>query len=295
MEACAAVALWTSVSLPDIAWRASAVWSGENGRRGWNLHSRFFQRIYPFPDTATKPARLRPSDKYMPCRMWHDAQARSGVGKTVTGDGPVRPILPANPSLFGYRHTARLIAPFRQVHAFPDVAWRASATWNGENRAQHERRDRPEIQPHSDAMHTNAIHPQIDRTRVLLNAISIGVCTPCERQITAAKDVPSLCAFGRWTIYDTPKRSNHAITAPPERFKPPTAFRFKKHRWEFCMPAARNRSRGWPPGFERFRGKSSAWSNAREISKALAQNAVEAAHLLRRKRRSISSSAQSRP
>ena len=133
MEACAAVALWTSVSLPDIAWRASAVWSGENGRRGWNLHSRFFQRIYPFPDTATKPARLRPSDKYMPCRMWHDAQARSGVGKTVTGDGPVRPILPANPSLFGYRHTARLIAAFRQVHAFPDVAWRTSAVWSEEN------------------------------------------------------------------------------------------------------------------------------------------------------------------
>ena len=232
----------------------------------------------------------------MPSRMWHGAQARSGVRKTVAGDGPVRPILPANPSLFGYRHTARLIAAFRQVHPFPDVAWRASATWNGENRAQHERRDRPEIQPHSDAMHTNAIHPQIDRTRVLLNAISIGVCTPCERQITAAKDVPSLCAFGRWTIYGTPKRSNHAITAPPKDSSPRRRSASRNTAESFVC---RRRAIGAADGrralsaFEANHPHSQM--RVKSAKPLLKMRLKHYAHLLHRKRRSISPSAQSRP
>ncbi len=54
-------------------------------------------------------------------------------GKRSQEMEPAQPTFPANLTLSGHRHETCVATAFRQVHTFPDVAWRASAVWSGEN------------------------------------------------------------------------------------------------------------------------------------------------------------------
>ena len=193
----------------------------------------------------------------MPSRMWHDAQARSGVGKTVAGIEPAQPILQ---QIYPFPDTATKPAwlrpsdkyiPSRTCMARKDDLERGKPARNMKDC------DRSEIQPHSDAMHANAVGLKRTEREYCLRYIHWGM-RPLRAPNNGRKrrSVP----LRIWTLDDLwhAKAQQSRNHSPAERFKPLTAFRFKKHRGEFCMPAARNRSRGWPPGFERFRGKSSA-------------------------------------
>ena len=203
------------------------------------------QRIYAFPDTATKPAWLRPSGKYIPSRMWHGAQGRLGAGKTARNMKDA---------------TARKFSPIQTPCTQTPFTYKST-----------ERGYR-------------------------LTPYPLGVCTPCERQITAAKDVPSLCAFGRWTIYGTPKRSNHAITAPPKDSSPRRRSASRNTAESFVC---RRRAIGAADGrralsaFEANHPHSQM--RVKSAKPLLKMRLKHYAHLLHRKRRSISPSAQSRP
>ena len=160
MEACAAVALWTSVSpsvsLPDIAWRASTVWDGTIGRRRWACAADSSSESI---SSRTPPRNLRgyglPTTASLPDT--HGLQAQPGMGQSVAGIEPAQSILqrahpfPDTATKPAWLRPSDKYIPSRTCMARKDDLERGKPARNMKDR------DRSEIQPHSDAMHANAV------------------------------------------------------------------------------------------------------------------------------------------